>query len=238
MKKIFGIVVAVTAFLASCSSPYYPEYVPLVSLGANTSALVCENVEGSSSLNVISNVEYTASIISGEEWLSFADTKSLVRNGNGNTVLVFNHLKNNHDKRVGYLVLAAETRRDTIKIKQKGAFEDYLEIHPEDYEEIFPLKDPAKVELGRIKDMSIPEAGGEYSIRLRTSCMDHEFSFWTDRPDAIVDVKVVNGVLSFRAKVNEDAQPRLIVLRLSYIDGWDDVKTLDIPIKQMFDPLN
>ena len=81
MKKIFGIVVAVSAFLASCSSPYYPEYVPVVSLGANTSALVCENVEGSSSLNVISNMEYTATIISGTEWLSFADTDSSVRTG-------------------------------------------------------------------------------------------------------------------------------------------------------------
>ena len=100
MKKIFGIVVAVSAFLASCSSPYYPEYVPVVSLGANTSALVCESVEGSSSLNVISNVEYTATIISGTEWLSFADAEGDVRVGNGNTVLVFNHLKNNHVKRV------------------------------------------------------------------------------------------------------------------------------------------
>ena len=132
MKKIFGIVVAVSAFLASCSSPYYPEYVPVVALGANTSALVCESEEGTASLNVISNVEYTATIISGDEWLSFADTESLTRVGNGNSVLVFNHRANNHDKRVARLVLAAESRRDTIRIKQKGCFEDYLTIHPED----------------------------------------------------------------------------------------------------------
>ena len=232
MKKIFGIVVAVSAFLASCSSPYYPEYVPVVSLGANTSALVCENVEGSSSLNVISNMEYTATIISGTEWLSFADTDSSVRTGNGNTVLVFNHLKNNHVKRVAYLVLAAESRRDTVKIKQKSSvgFEDFLEINAEDKTEYFTLDNGTR--------MPMPEAGGDYELRLKTSCMDHEITFWTDRPDALIDLKVENGVFKFHANPNVDSQPRIMTIRLSYVDGWDDVRSLDISIKQQFDPLN
>lgn len=232
MKKIFGIVVAVSAFLASCSSPYYPEYVPVVSLGANTSALVCESVEGSSSLNVISNVEYTATIISGTEWLSFADAEGDVRVGNGNTVLVFNHLKNNHVKRVAYVVLAAESRRDTVKVKQKcsAGFEDYLEVNAEDKAEYFTLDNGTR--------MPMPEAGGEYKLRLKTSCMDHQISFWTDRTDALVDFKMDNGVFYFRAKPNEDSQPRIMTIRLSYVDGWDDVRSLDISIKQQFDPLN
>ena len=207
MKKIFGFVVAVSAFLASCTSPYYPEYVPVVSLGANTSALVCESEEGSASLNVISNVEYTATIISGNEWLSFADVNGDTYTGNGNTVLVFNHRANNHDKRVARMVLAAETRRDTVKIKQKGYFEDYLSIHPEDVEAQMPLENGTR--------MLIPEKGGEYKLRLRTSCLDHQLSFYTDRPDAIVDFKVSNGVFSFRVKENVDAQPRSMVVELS-----------------------
>lgn len=230
MKKIFGIVVAVSAFLASCSSPYYPEYVPVVALGANTSALVCESEEGSASLNVISNVEYTATIISGDEWLSFADTESLTRVGNGNSVLVFNHRANNHDKRVARLVLAAESRRDTIRIKQKGCFEDYLTIHPEDKELYMTLENGTR--------MLIPEAGGVYELRLRTSCLDHQISCSTDRTDAVVDFKVENGVLSFRVKENVDSQPRILTVNVSYVDGWDDVKTYSFTIKQQFDPLN
>lgn len=230
MKKIFGIVVAVSAFLASCSSPYYPEYVPVVALGASTSALVCENDEGTASLNVISNVEYTATIISGEEWLSFADTESLVRVGNGNSVLVFNHRANNHDKRVARLVLAAETRRDTVKIKQKGGFEDYLTIHPEDKELYMTLENGTR--------MLIPEAGGVYELRLRTSCLDHQIMCSTDRTDSVVDFKVENGVLSFRVKENVDSQPRILTVTLSYVDGWDDTKTYTFTIKQQFDPLN
>lgn len=230
MKKIFGIVVAVSAFLASCSSPYYPEYVPVVALGANTSALVCENDEGTASLNIISNVEYTATIISGEEWLSFADTESLTRVGNGNSVLVFNHRANNHDKRVARLVLAAESRRDTVKIKQKGHFDDYLAIHPEDVELYLTLENGTR--------MSVPEAGGNYELRLRTSCLDHQISCTTDRPDAVGDFKVENGVLSFRVKENVDSQPRILTIEVSYIDGWDDKKTYTFSIKQQFDPLN
>ena len=230
MKKIFGFVVAVSAFLASCTSPYYPEYVPVVSLGANTSALVCESEEGTASLNVISNVEYTATIISGNEWLSFADVNGDTYTGNGNTVLVFNHRANNHDKRVARMVLAAETRRDTVKIKQKGYFEDYLSIHPEDVEAQMPLENGTR--------MLLPEKGGEYKLRLRTSCLDHQISFYTDRPDAIVDFKVSNGVFTFRVKENVDAQPRIMVVELSYFDGWDDKRTCSFSIKQQFDPLN
>ena len=230
MKKIFGFVVAVSAFLASCTSPYYPEYVPVVSLGANTSALVCESEEGSASLNVISNVEYTATIISGNEWLSFADVNGDTYTGNGNTVLKLRHLANNHDKRVARIVLAAESRRDTIKIKQKGQFEDYLDVHPEDVANILTLESGTR--------MSAPEQGGVYTIRLRTSCLDHQLSFYTDRPDAIVDFKVSNGVFSFRVKENVDAQPRIMVVELSYFDGWDDKRTCSFSIKQQFDPLN
>ena len=230
MKKIFGIIVAVSAFLASCSSPYYPEYVKIVSLGATTSSLICEREEGAAKLNVYSNVEYTATITSGSEWLSFADTEGEVRTGNGNTVLVFNHLQNNNEKRVAYLVLAAENRRDTIKIKQKSIFEDYLEIHPEDKAELFLADKNTRMEL--------PELGGQFELRLRTSAQSDAISFWTDRTDALVDMKVENSVLSFSVKENLDGQPRLMTIRLSYVDGWDDVKTLDVLLKQKYDALN
>ena len=72
MKRIFVIILAVSAFLASCSSPYYPEYVRVVSLGANTSSLMCENTEGetkrdykevAATLSFLDTVELTCSVI-------------------------------------------------------------------------------------------------------------------------------------------------------------------------------
>ncbi len=230
MKKIFVMVLSFSAFLVSCSSPYYPEYRPVVSLGANTSALVCENDENTCSLNVISNMAYTASIISGTEWLSFTDTDDTVRHGSGNTVLTFNHLANNHDKRVAYLVLAAESRRDTIRIKQKGQFEDFLEMHPEDKDKYLTMENGTR--------LMVPESGGSYSIRLKTSRLDHEIKCWTDNPNSVVDFNVENKVLSFRVKQNVSGQPLFINIELSYIDGWDDKQAYTFSIRQQFDPLN
>lgn len=230
MKKIFVMILSFSAFLASCSSPYYPEYRPVVALGASTSALVCENDENTCTLNVISNMAYTASIISGSEWLSFVDTDSTVREGNGNTVLEFKHLANNHDKRVAYMVLAAESRRDTVRIKQKGQFEDYLELHPDDKAKYLTLENGTR--------LLVEEAGMTYEMRLKTSCLDHEIKCWTDTPSSVVDFNVENKVLSFRVKQNTAGQPLIIRVQLSYVDGWDDTHTYEFSIKQQFDPLN
>lgn len=230
MRKIFGIIVAASALFASCSSPYYPEYVPVVSLGASTSNLICESEEGSCSLNVISNVEYTATIISGTEWLSFKHVAGTTYSGSGYGVLEFNHRANNHDKRVARLVLSAENRVDTVKIKQKGHFEDYLEIHPEDKAEYLVLDNGTRME--------VPELGGEYALRLRTSCLPGEISCWVDNSDAVVDMKVENNTFYFRVTANTDGQPRILHVELSYIDGWDDKRVCTFAIKQKFDPLS
>ena len=226
MKKIFVTILTVAA-LASCSSPYYPEYRPLVALGAETSNLVCENTEDYCKLAVIANVEYDATIISGSEWLSFADTEGLVRPGKGNEAIEFKHLQNNNDKRVARLVLSADTRRDTIKIKQKGRFEDYLTIHDDD-KGLFEMENGTRI--------PIAWEGGEISFRLRTSCMDHELSGWSSDDTVLNGFKFENGLCSFFVAANDEQQPRIITFRISYVDGWEDTRTLELSIRQQYNP--
>ena len=223
MKKIFVIVLAVSAFLASCSSPYYPEYHKVVSLGAETSSLVCENTEDFCTLSIISNVEYNATIISGSEWLSFADTKGVVRPGKGNERLEFKHMQNNNDKRVARLVLAAGERRDTVKIKQKGRFEDYLAIHDED-KELFSMENGTR--------MPVSWEGGEISFRLRTSCLDYELSGWSSDKTILNGFKFENSVCTFNVAANDEKQPRIVTFQISYVDGWEDTKTMELSIRQ------
>lgn len=221
MRRISLIVVAFVAFLASCSSPYYPEYVPIISLGSQTESLVCENDEGVVSLNVLSNVDYTATLLDGRDWLNFTDTDLFVREGSGNDILEFRHIANNHDKRVAHLELASGDRKQIIKIKQKGYFEDYLEIHPEDKTNYLPDN-----------RMIVRSMGAAPVIRLKTSCLDHQITCKSDIADAISDMKVENKVLSFTVNQNNDGQPRLITIELSYVDGWEDVKTMSFTIYQ------
>lgn len=227
MKKIFVIILAVSAFMASCSSPYYPEYVRVVSLGANTSSLMCENTEGEVELSVLSNVEYTATLISGSEWLSFKDTEGVTRIGNGNSIIEFVHKQNNNGKRVARLVLSADARRDTVKIKQYGRFEDFLEIHPDDKEK-FTLENGTRIPVGF--------EGGEIAIRLQTSCLDHELSAWSSDSSIVSGFKFENGIMTFQVAANSELQPRIVTIQISYIDGWEDKRVLEISIRQNYDP--
>ena len=227
MKKIFVMILAVVA-LASCSSPYYPEYRPIVALGAETSALVVDNTEDFCKLAIISNVEYNATIVSGSEWLSFTDTEGTVRVGSGNEAIEFRHLQNNNEKRAACLVLSSDTRRDTVKIKQKGRFEDYLALHDEDKTKLFTLEDSTRME--------VDYAGGEQSFRLRTSCLDYQLSGWSADKNILNDFKFENGVCSFFVAENNEQQPRIVAFHISYIDGWGDKKTLELSIRQKYNP--
>ena len=224
MKKIFVTILAVAA-LASCSSPYYPEYRPIVSLGAETSNLVVENTEDICRLAIISNVEYNATIISGSEWLSFADTEGTVRIGSGNEAVEFKHLANLNEKRVARLVLSADTRRDTIKIKQKGRTEDFIEIHDSD-KELFSMEDGTRMPIGW--------EGGEVSFRLRTSCMDHQLSAWSADETIVNGFKFENGLCTFFVSANDELQPRIVLFQISYIDGWGDKRVLELSIRQAY----
>ena len=195
MKKIFVIVFAVSAFLASCTSPYYPEYRPIIALGADTSNLICEYTEDYQTLRVISNVEYEATIVSGSEWLKFTDTDAVTRKGSGNGDIEFKHLQNNNAKRVAHLVLSAGSRRDTINIKQKGRFEEFLEVHS-----------------------------------------DAQLSAWTADTKVVSGFKFENSVCSFRVSANDEQQPRIVFFQISYVDGWDDKQTIELSIRQGYNP--
>ena len=227
MKKIFGFILAASAFLASCSSPYYPEYHRVVALGAETSNLVVENTEDFCKLSIISNVEYDATIISGSEWLSFADTEGTVRSSKGNGVIEFKHMQNNNQKRVARLVLSADARRDTVKIKQKGRYEDFLYIHDDD-KELFSMENGTR--------MPVAWEGGEISFRLRTTCLDHQLSGWSSDKTIVNGFKFENGVCSFFVAANDELQPRIVTINISYVDGWEDTKTLALSIRQNYNP--
>jgi hypothetical protein len=226
MKKIFVIILSISACLASCTSPYYPEYRPIVALGAETSNLEVENTEDVCKLTIISNVEYDATIISGSEWLSFADTEGTVRNGYGNEVIEFKHFANMNEKRVARLVLASGTRRDTVKIKQKGRFEDYLAIHDEETQ--FSMEDG--------KCMPVGYEGGEQSFRLRTSCQDYELCAWTSDATVVNSFRFENGVCYFNVTENNVLQPRIVHFQIYYIDGWGDKQILELSIRQNYNP--
>lgn len=225
MRKLSFLIVAVSAFMISCSSPYYPVYVPVVSLGASTAELICEKEEGVASLNILSNTEYTATLNADQGWLRFADGDSFVYHGKGNGDINLVHLANNHDKRVATLVLAAGDYTRTIKIKQKAFVDDYLEVHPEDV---------ANILNGKGNSMTASVVGGDFQLRLNTSCLDHQIKCTTDHNSAMSGWKVENQVFYFSLSENDEGQPRIINVVLSYVDGWGDTKEYKFIIRQSY----
>jgi hypothetical protein len=80
--------------------------------------------------------------------------------------------------------------------------------------------------------MPVEWEGGEISFRLRTSCMDHELSGWSSDKTILNGFKFQNGVCSFFVAANDEQQPRIVTFQISYVDGWDDVKALELTIRQ------
>ena len=228
MKKIYVLILAAATFVVSCSSPYYPEYVPIVSLGIYANEVVCENAEGDFAVSVVSNVDYTASIVSGQEWLSFADTDVTSRTGSGNSVLKFKYLQNNNAKRAAQVVVAAETRTDTVVIKQKGRFDEALEIH-ETSKHLF------SEETG-VPRMEVDWTGGDYSFRLRTDVLSSQLKAWTPDPSVITNFHIENNVVTLTVSQNNQLQPRIVNFQISYIDGWNEQQVLKLSIRQASDP--
>lgn len=221
MKKI--LVIAFSALLTACFSPYYPEYREVISLGATTKDVTCENTEGEFYIKIISNVAFTATLESGTDWVRFADYDATTIETRGHQQLYFEHSANNHDKRVAVLSLTSGDLRREVIIKQKGHFEDYLEIHPEDKAANF---------TNNYGQMPIRYEGAEVSLRLKTSCLDHEITCTVDHDTALSNVKIENSVLSFVVNENEEGAPRVISMHLSYVDGWNEVRKLDFALKQ------
>ena len=224
MRKISLLIAAVSALMISCSSPYYPEYVPVISLGASTNNLICEKEEGIASLSVLSNTDYTATLVSGNDWVRFAEEDPAVRNGHGNDVLEFVINANNHDKRVAELVLAVGDYKKSIKIKQKGCFDDYLDIHPDDKANKLTLMNNTR--------MQVSVKGGDFKLRLYTSCLDQQLKVSVDHDTAVSSSSIENKTLHFTISENEEGQPRIVNITLSYVDGWGDTQSLTFSFTQ------
>jgi hypothetical protein len=196
-------------------------------LGISADDVVCESEEGDCTVSVTSNVEYDATIISGYEWLSFADTDAVTRRGNGNSVLKFNYFQNNNDKRVARVVVTSGSRSDTVKIKQKGCFQDGLAIHDAD-KELFGLENGTRME--------VEWEGGDYSFRVRTGALSHNIKTWTPDPNVITKFHVENNLVTFTVAQNNELQPRIVNFQVSYIDGWDEEQVLKLSIRQKYNP--
>ena len=225
MKKILIVIVAMAGFAVSCS-PYYPWDVEDVGLGATTKVIECSNGASSRDLDIVSNVDYTAAIIEGGEWISFADTDAKTKECAVDvTKLSFDIAANRMGKRLGRLLLSHGARRDTIKIKQTGAYEEHLAFNAVD----------AAAQLDASNIAKIQRTPKDFSFRLETTALDHEIKMEAiGRNEMIENFKVENHVLTFSVNENFAGQPRIVDLNFYFINGWEERVQISCRIRQSY----
>ena len=218
MKKILSIIAIAAACCASCIDGYVYDdahYAEHVSLGATEKEIICEPTEGTCVFNVLTNCDYEASIISGENWTSFADTDLLSTKRTVNDkVLTFDYKANNAGNRVAKIVLAAGNRRDTIAIKQKGLYDEHVEVST--------------------TTVAAPVEGGTFSVRTEIyGLLEKDLKISTIHTDIVTNILMDdNKVLSFDVLPNKTQNPRTAEIIISFVNGWGETEKTVITVNQ------
>lgn len=223
MKKILlTTVIAVSALFVSCSYTDAWE-VPTIKLGAYEKVFKPTPEEGDLTIRATSNVAFEAHIVKGSEWIKFADTVEPVLACSGSRDIHVHYGANLYGKRVGHIVLCAESRRDTVFIKQHGVYEDNFSIYDED-----------KAIFTSGTTIDVPEEGKSYTIRLNCNEISSNVKVRTTDTDIIDNLLFEHDVLSFTVKKNTYERPRQAQIELWYVNGWDETVSLMIYIDQAY----
>lgn len=220
MKKLFAISILIAAsFCTSCIDGYVYDdarYETEVVLGATEKVLFAESTDGQCSLNVITNCDYEARIISGEKWASFSDSDQLATpRAAYEKVLSFNYDANTAGPRVAKVVLSAEGRRDTIAIKQYGLYEESVTV---------------------VGDTTIaaPVNGGHFTRRIEfMGLLEKDIKISCAQTDIVSNIILDdNKVLSFDVLKNETQNPRTAKVEIAYVNGWGEKKSAVVTVNQ------
>lgn len=222
MKKCIIYGISALACLWSCSGKMIfddAQYEPDIKLGAKVKSVECEETFGECSFDIVSNVEYTATIVKGAEWLSFTGNEGVSEQTlRWSSTLGLSFTANRGYRRSGRVVLSAGGRTDTLLIKQRGIFEQELTSDTE--------------------AISVPGAGGTFGVGITTNLLKKDFHFETvDTKDYPLNGKAdklrySDGVFSFRVLPSESRDEKTFIVRIYALDDWGEKVKTDITITQ------
>jgi hypothetical protein len=219
MKNIFIFLVATLLLCVSCKEGFIyddGDHVNLVSLGAMEKSLECEPSAGTCSFNVLTNCDYEAQIIKGEEWISFYNGGGTILPLTANDkVLNINYQANSAGPRIARVVLVADTRRDTIAIKQRGLYDERVWVE------------------GDTK-LDVPVSGGSYDVQIGYSnILRKDLQIYTLQEEFVTNIALDEyNVLHFEVFPNGTQNPRAAEVVLKYVNGWEQTITQSIHITQ------
>lgn len=195
------------------------EDIPLVKLGSKQKSYIIEADGSSVDLDILSNVDFT--ILGADEypWLSLSSLS-----GSSNMTVTASAEKNEEFKRMAVLAIASnvDSRRDTILIKQKGAFDAVLY-----------MGNTAVVSSG---------AGGEQFFPITTNIpfgyMDVEIKYTSGGENWIRELSIGDKDGNDRTlRIVTEANPsdfdlRIASIGISFTDGWEECNSFNFNLIQ------
>ena len=231
MKTVVkSLLLAATAIFAVSCVVDEADYTSDVDLGANIvddkGKVVRElNVTadaGSLEIEVFSNKTYKVEVVKGADWVSVKETPAsggkseMMLSGDGKFYV--NYDRNARFRRMGQIVLSAETRVDTIRIKQVGPVDATIEL-PDS--RVFLDKNGGDVRIRFISKLDFKD------INIEVDYADPNETGW------LSDFERVNNFLTFRVSDNYSELPsRKAVVTFSYTDDWGELVSDKMSVMQ------
>lgn len=197
--------------LCSACSVDDAEYLYKDELGTKEHEFVVDSNTGSLTFQVYSNKPGRVSVMDGAQWLHVSTPEF-----NGDAEIKVEYIYNEGYPRMGNILLQTDTRRDTVRIKQKG----YLE-------ELFDFPQKSVVVYNGQGETIIPARCG-----IDVSAVDIEVEY-VDSEDWITSMSLEADKLVLTTVDNPDATLRRIAyIRLTYKDSWNNLLSNLIRVTQ------
>lgn len=124
MRRFINIFVTALIVLSSCERG--PVEIPLIELGAKETEISLEPEGGSCKVEIFANGHFCATVVEGEDWISFPSGQTFCGDSDCVTELLFG--SNKSISRTARIILEREHKKVDINISQKGLFDVTLEF--------------------------------------------------------------------------------------------------------------
>lgn len=215
-NRISSLILVAAAFLAAGCNYDDAELLNVSEFGTLNHTYTVGYKSGSLEMDILSNERFTVSLTEEDlDWVSFPDGQTVF---DGDAKLRIDYATNSGFPRQAVLALQAETRSDTLYIRQEG------------------FKAPT-LKFNNIS-VALPGDGGQITAPLSTNLVMDDLAPSIvynneEDPEWISGLTLSNGMLVFQAAPNPDPTAlRRATISLNFTDGWGQVTTSSLLLTQ------
>lgn len=219
MKKLLFICVGAALAAVSCGKQD-AESVRMISLGAKEKSVECPVEYSACEFYVYADeyvnsrdctpIGYEAEILDDAAWLSFTENGGTFIEKTGSGLLPLRVDANQGVRRMSRIVLRADTRTDTLFVKQEGVYREYIRLNGE-----YPL---------------VPAEGGTYEAAVESNVLPAFLK--VSGSDGVVDCEMDHNLVTFTVGPSLSRDRRTVTLTVSTVDGWGETVSGSVSLTQ------